>query len=358
MNNSLSSVNVSGLSNLEVLLVTQNNLTALDLSGLNLMALQCNYNSISVLDVSAMTELVSLACTMNPIAVLDVSNSPNLQTLSCGYTSITELDLTNNPALVQVNLPQTPVAEIDLSNSPNINQVSVGSDFLTYLNLKNGGDEEFFLAPSPNLQFVCTDEDEVAYVNSIVSGNTSVSSYCTFVPGGNYNTILGNVRFDADGNGCSAADYPIQYIKFGLTSGSVSGSTMTSSQGNYSFYTQDGIHALVPQLENPAIFGISPGSASIDFPTVGDLTSSHDYCVTAVGVHPDLEIVIVPLSGAAPGFDASYQLVYRNKGNQLLSGEIAFDFNTAQMEFISSSQIPDVQSSGYLEFDFSNLPPF
>jgi hypothetical protein len=51
-------------------------------------------------------------------------------------------------------------------------------------------------------------------------------------------------------------------------------------------------------------------------------TTTQNFCITANGVHPDLEIVIAPIIPARPGFSAEYQIVYKNKGNQVMSQSI------------------------------------
>ncbi len=40
----------------------------------------------------------------------------------------------------------------------------------------------------------------------------------------------------------------------------------------------------------------------------------------------DLEIIVVPLEQARPGFDIDYKVVVKNKGNQTSSGSVTLDF--------------------------------
>jgi hypothetical protein len=40
-----------------------------------------------------------------------------------------------------------------------------------------------------------------------------------------------------------------------------------------------------------------------------------------------MEVVIAPLTSARPGFDAVYNLVWRNKGNTTLSGKVILNYD-------------------------------
>ena len=99
--------------------------------------------------------------------------------------------------------------------------------------------------------------------------------------------------------------------KFTFTSGALSGSLIPDESGNYTYHVQSGTHVITPVLENPNYFIISPTSASVTFPAA---TSPfiQDFCITANGIKNDLEISIIPIEVARPGFDANYKIVYKN----------------------------------------------
>jgi len=59
----------------------------------NLEWFSCHYNNISVLDVSALTQLYKLYCYNNNISVLDVSRLTQLYKLYCNYNNISVLDV-------------------------------------------------------------------------------------------------------------------------------------------------------------------------------------------------------------------------------------------------------------------------
>jgi hypothetical protein len=90
--NSLTSLDVSGLTSLTFLNCTNNSLTSLDVSGLTALTfLFCNNNSLTSLDVSGLTALTSLFCQNNSLTSLDVSGLTALTSLNCNGNSLTSL---------------------------------------------------------------------------------------------------------------------------------------------------------------------------------------------------------------------------------------------------------------------------
>ncbi len=256
--------------------------------------INCSQNHLIALDVSTLTGLRSLICDNNQIATLDLSNNVNLQWLGCAFNQLSTLDVSNSP--------QMAVLGCDNNN-------------LTTLFIKNGANESVTLANNPNLAFVCADTAQIVAVQSVAGPTVAVDSYCSFTPGGDYNTITGVVRFDANNNGCDASDLTPPYIKVGINGGSVTGATFTNIDSVYDFYTAAGSFAVMPDLENPSFFTVSPATANINFPDTNNNIATQNFCIAANGVHKDLEIVIAPVIPARPGFDAVYKIVYRNKGN-------------------------------------------
>ena len=247
---------------------------------------------------------------------------------------------------------------MDLSSFTNLYYTSFGSDSLIDLNLKNGKNETVTFTDSPNLQFICADDSQIANLQTIVNTNTVTSSYCSFVPGGDYNTISGIIKLDQDNNGCDSGDFVSSYIKVTINGGTESGSTFTNTNGNYSYYTQTGNFTITPVVENPSYFNFSPVNAVIDFPLLNNSIQTQNFCVSANGFHPDLEIIISPILRARPGFDANYKIVYKNKGNQLLDGIVNLIFDDVRTDFVSAVPAVDNQQTGSLTWNFSNLHPF
>ena len=363
------------------------NLTILNVSNCpNMSSIYCGGNAISTLDLTGKPNLTSVFCELNQITALDVTGSPNLQYLSCRNNLIPVLDLTNNTALTDLNCGVNlmtsldvsqcvnlinfhchtlPIYSLDVSNSPNLcNFLCIYNNNLTQLNIKNGSNNcytQFGIHDNPNLQFVCTDDDETTHFENYftsLGANVNINSYCNFTPGGDYNTITGQIKLDADNNGCDAGDLPQQFIKVRLCSPIDCGSTFTNLNGNYMFFTNANSFGWSPDIENPSWFSFSPSNGTVLFSDINNNTATQDFCIVPNGNHQDLEIVIEPINPARPGFDATYKIVYKNKGNNMVSGNLTFNYNDSILDFISATVAPSSQNAGVLNWNYTNLLPF
>src|SRR5690606_20270310 len=118
--------------------------------------------------------------------------------------------------------------------------------------------------------------------------------------------------------------------------------------GEYLFFTQEGTYIIIPDIENPSFFEITPPISAAIFQNNNNNEEIINFCVTPNGINPDVEVVIAPLLPARPGFDATYKVVYRNKGNQTVSGNINIEFDDTRLDFVSSTPNNDNQSVGVL----------
>lgn len=345
--NQLGEVHLQNLIHLKELYISFCNLNTLDLTNLvNLDTLYCQGNHLTTLDFSHQVNMIEMACSTNPLTALDISMMPQLHSLNCGYTLLTYLDLSNNSNLCTIACDNAPL--------------------LTRINMKDGSvsclEDKIFLN-DPNLINVCVDQGEALVMQNYFithnMPNVNVSTYCTFVPGGDFNTISGTLAYDFNNNGCDAADYHRGFIKVNMNDGTVSSDVFTNNAGSYINYATSGTYTILPVLENPNWFTLSPLSATVSFADSINNIATRDFCINANGFHPDIEVIIVPIGSARPGFNSSYQVTYKNKGNYTFSeGIVGFQYNEDTLDFISSSQNPLTQSDGQLSWAFNDLAPF
>ena len=359
-NNLLTALNVSGLNSLNRLFCFYNQITSLDVSGLNsLKDFYCHNNLLSSLDVSSNTALTTFGCSNNLLTTLNVSGLTSLNFFYCENNLLPSLDVSSSTTLTGLDCSYNLLTTLDVSNLTNLTYLSCGSNLLTTLFIKNGSVEvEMAFSNNPNLYYICADEAQVSAVQSQAEPNVVVNSYCSFTPGGNFNSILGNIKFDENNNGCDASDSALPNIRININDGTNQGASFTSTSGNYTFYTEAGSFVLTPDIENPTWFAFSPQTATIPFADNNNNTATQDFCITAIGIHNDLEVVISPITPARPGFDAVYKIVYHNKGNQMLSGELGFGYDDAVLDFVSASVVPSAQNMGNLSWSYTNLLPF
>jgi uncharacterized repeat protein (TIGR01451 family) len=231
----------------------------------------------------------------------------------------------------------------------------LGNNPLEVLLIKNGGTDEIEDLSNTNLQYICADAWEIpALQNSFP--NAVVNSYCSFAPGGNNNAITGTVRMDSDNNGCSAADIALHNFKLNVSGTAQNGALFTNSNGGYTQYAGTETVTITPYFENPAYFNATPAQITQTFTGTGNVVNT-DFCITPNGVHPDLEISILPLIDARPGFEAVYQIVVHNKGNQIHSGAISFLFDETVLDYVTGSPVPPATTSGNVSWNFTGLMP-
>jgi len=276
----------------------------------------------------------------------------NLTHIGCSHNNITEIDFSSNPNLGFIWIINNPLSYVNIKNGTALNE-DIGVDVWAQM---WGG--------LPDNCYICADEFEIAAIEPVLNlqgEGKHISSYCTFSPGGSYNTIKGSLTFDSNNDGsCDGLDLPQPFVKIDMADGTGYNSAFTDNEGKYVFYTQAGNYDLFPHLENPDYFNITPENAVVDFPDADNHVEAVNFCVTPNGIHNDLEIVITPIVPARPGFEAVYKLVYRNNGNQPISqvSDITLHFDDNYMSFLNASKAPSNQSDGTISWEYDDLMPF
>jgi Leucine-rich repeat (LRR) protein len=381
--NQLTSLNVSGLTNLQYLYCNSNQLPSLDVSDLtNLQELNCRDNQLPSLNVSGLTNLISLSCSSNQLPSLNVSGLTNLGFIDCSYNQLPSINVSGLTVLAYIDCSNNQLPSIDVSGLTYLqsldcsyNQLTSidvsGFTFLNFLDcnnnqlislfVKNGRNENIAFNNNPNLQYICADEGQIASIQNQITqygyANCHVNSYCSFTPGGTFYTIQGNNRYDSNDNGCDASDINFPNFKLSFTDGTNTGNLIADTTGAFHYDVQAGTQTFTPTLENPAYFNVSPTTASVTFPTTAS-PFTQNFCITANGVKNDLEVTIIPIEVARPGFDATYKIIYKNKGNQVANGSLSFAFNDTVMDLVTATPVNTGSATNSLSWTYSNLNPF
>ncbi len=358
--NQITQLDVSALTYLEELQCTANNISSLDVSGLeNLNKLICRYNSLNYLNISNATNLWFIDTRNNQLSSLDGSNLENLKTIYINDNNLTSLNVSGS-SLEFLECNDNQLTTLDFTDSPNLRWLECGSNNLTSLFVKNGKEENrLAFGNNPNLEFICVDNFQLEEVQSRVDlfgYDTVVNSYCSFSLGGTNFKIQGTNILDLDTNGCDASDAPFPNLKFSIDNGTTIYQEIANDSGNYELNVEEGVYTITPILESPDYFSVSPTSITVDF-TSETSPTIQDFCITANGTYSDLEITLIPLNFAVPGFDVDYKLIYKNKGNTIVSDVIDLTFENDVMNLISVEPLPDVQIENSLTWNFTNLLP-
>ncbi len=339
----------------------------LDLNNRNMKSISFESTNLNFLDISNNPLLTNIrvegfrGANFTPVGV------PNLKTISLyGYYYLESIvNFSNCPSLESLTLDVSSVKKLDLSSNPKLKYLDLGSfSNLIYLNLKNGTSHSTLLGyglAAYKKAYVCADDWEISALKSKFGNNLSdtvyISSYCNFTPGGIFNTINGSVYLDINANGCDSTDKLIPYQQIAISDSTNSGSTFSNASGQYTFYSNAINNNLTVQLQNPTYFSASPATIAVGFPAVNNLTQTQNFCLSSVGVFNDVEVYLSSVP-ARPGFDSGYELVYKNKGNQVLSGSVNVTFDDLRSDFIASTPALASQVSNLLNWNYSNLLPF
>jgi hypothetical protein len=142
-----------------------------------------------------------------------------------------------------------------------------------------------------------------------------------------------------------------------ISNGTNTATVIPDTTGSYHYDVQAGTHTITPVFENSNYFTTSPSTATVTFPTATS-PITQNFCLTANGIHNDLEVIIIPIKNARPGFDANYKIIFKNKGNTTQSGTVSLDFSDSILDYVSATPSVTTQTTNSLVWAFSNLAPF
>jgi Secretion system C-terminal sorting domain len=280
--------------------------------------------------------------------------------------------------VVFLNVPKLSDISLNFSNIPEINNIDLSackqlkklyiasSGVIHLLNLKNNNSEwSTFWVSSSSLKSICVDdENEIQKIIALVPQftwpqNTTVfNTSCSFISGYQYNLVTGKIKLGIASDTCRNSTGFATFIPLTLSENNNTYHAFSDLKGEYHIYPEslNKPYRLKTDAELN-YYTIFDPPADISFDKFYD-TKTLDLCLILNGIHHDLEVTIIPVDRARPGFDSKYKLVYKNKGNTILSGEVFFSFDDDYANFVSSVPGTDLQSEGQLMYRFTELKPF
>jgi len=190
--NEITVLNISNNTILRTLSCSNNLLTSLDVSSnVNLEFLQCNFGILETIDVSNNPILHYLYIQVNQLTNLDITNNPELYVLICNDNQLTSLNLNNNIFLDFLQCGNNNLENLDFSNNTNLRDIDCRwNTNLTYINLKNGNNENIYISGSqssnfenlPSLETVCIDDvnsDLAAFILEQVDHSLTFTEDCS-----------------------------------------------------------------------------------------------------------------------------------------------------------------------------------
>ena len=179
-----------------------------DLTGIEdfvaLEELDCAYNILTSIDISANSNLEELNCGFNLITSIDVTNNTALQSLTIWTNDVSTIDLSNNLQLRYLDVDKNNLTILDVSLNTQLFRLFCADNNLERLNVKNGNNinfTSFSARRNPNLS--CIEVDNAGYsaatwtsIDSGVSFNENCNYGFTYVPDDAFEQALINLGYD------------------------------------------------------------------------------------------------------------------------------------------------------------------
>jgi len=344
--NQLSSLDVTQNPSLEWFFCGTNQLSSIDLTqNSNLTNFFCDSNQLTSLDISQNYLLNVLNCSSNLLTNLNTSNNSQLQRLTCGNNLFTTIDVTSNSGLWEFNCNNTPSLQaLFIKNGGS--QFSWPSSSLHFLN-------------NPNLEFVCCNSWDLAVVQQKIVDYGYTNCYATDLSC-DYPfsfEVSGNVRYDYWYDGCDINDVFVPNVKYEIFDGTSTSITFGNQVGDYFIPLESGSYTITPVLENPTYFESLPSNLVVDF-TAPSPPVVQNFCVVDLDYLTDLEIVMLPLTPARPGFEATYRVIVRNKAHDYETGSVTFTYDNAILSYASSTPMFNSSTTNSVTWLFNSIGPF
>ena len=196
--NSLTTLDVSALTNLTSLNCSLNLLTELNVGALtNLTSLNCSLNSLTTLDVSNLTGLKELDCSDNQLTALNVSNLTLLTDLDCSDNQLTALNVSNLTGLEELDCDYNQLTALDVSGLTGLTDLYCYGNLLTALDVSN-------LTGLEKLD--CSENQLTALDVSGLTGLTDLYCYGNLLTALNLNGLTALENLDCSENRMSSLD--------------------------------------------------------------------------------------------------------------------------------------------------------
>ncbi|MDH7912091.1 BspA family leucine-rich repeat surface protein [Winogradskyella sp. SYSU M77433] len=348
-------------------------------------------NSWDVSNVTDMREMFHHASNFNqPLDNWDVSNVVNMATMfgsaSSFDQSLNNWDVSNVTSLWSMFFSASsfnqPLDNWDTSNVETMyemfenatsfdqdlsdwdfSNVSIGygfGDFLSNSNLSIYNYDKLLLSlASSAANNVSIGVGGLEYCNFNAHNYLNFNKGWTFggdIGSSNCNNVVGSVYYDQNNDGCNDSDIYATNLMVKAEDTNMFYVSGIVTNGNYEIPVHTGNQTVF--ISNlPSYFTSTPQSETVDFLTTS--TEQVDFCLTASQIVEDLNVTILPIDAARPGFESNYKLVIKNVGTEIINGVLTtFTFDDSKQSFISAIPAETNTSSNSLDFSIGTIDPF
>ena len=166
--------------------------------------------------------------------------------------------------------------------------------------------------------------------------------------------VKGSSYFESGIVTCENQLKPLSNIKYEVNEPDDFTVYISNVNGEFSLPVYEGKYIINPILNNQDFFEITPDSIVVVAP-LGDPISEINFCITPKLDVQDVEISIVPLQVARPGFDVAYKLILTNRGTTIVDGEVEFTYPSNLMEFRFADPEASSMETGNISWEYLEL---
>jgi surface protein len=325
--------------------------------------------SIDNWDVSSVTNMSSMfayASSYNkPLNSWDISNVTTLWSMFFGASSFNQpLDNwnTSNVDYMFEMFENATSFDQDLSSwdFTNVSASFGWGDMLSYSNLSIYHYDKLLLKlASSDVSNVSIGVHGLEYCNFNAHNYLQYGKGWSFSGDGgsaNCNTIVGTVYYDINNDGCTNSDIEATNLLVKAEDSNMFDVSSAVINGSYEIPVHTGSQTVF--ISNlPDYFTATPQSETVDFSTTS--TEQVDFCLTANQVVEDLNISILPINQARPGFESRYKLIIKNVGTEIINGVSAeFTFDNTKQSFVLAVPNETSATTNSVNFSLGTIQPF
>ncbi|OIQ15362.1 MAG: hypothetical protein BM557_11645 [Flavobacterium sp. MedPE-SWcel] len=169
--------------------------------------------------------------------------------------------------------------------------------------------------------------------------------------------LSGIVLYDEDNDGCNADDLPLSFLVSTTNIENYNTSSMSNNEGVYSLHLFEGTYD-VSVLGLPDYLDATPNTESITFEE-GVNEQILNFCLTPNQTIEDLNITLLPVTEARPGFEANYKIIVENMGTQTVNNiVVTLTFDQTLQTFVTATPEAASITVNELTFEIENIQPF
>lgn len=349
---------------LDYLYCHSNNLTILDLqNSVNLRDLNCHTNYLKYINLKGLSNLKRVQAINNVLDSIGINNNFKLEELLIENNNLKSIIHNGLPELIRLDCSSNKLISLDLlkSNKLEVLRCPFNFDLIAISTIPSRNYFNFKIEGNKSLKYICCDDFYLENIkNNLKSNNINnceVNTYCSFTPASEFNVITGKGLIDLNNKGCNISNDIIEFLNVKVTDKYGNTNYIAKKDGSYFIPTITSPVYLTPILENEKYWQIQDDSIIVNFPD-SIKTITQNICIIPNGLHHNLKVTIFPLNAARPGFNAKYQILVKNNGNQIESGQVNFLYDNTVMDFVSAELPPDNSTNNQLFWNFTNLRPF